>query len=116
MGMSIDIDVVDIEKFNKLADSIVVVSDGKLKPSELSEKAFPKFGIVINGLFVCQTSDYWDDYCPWYQVQKFFDRYYCVDTYKVFSGARVAWRYEGANADEVADELEIELPEEEEEE
>jgi len=110
MGMSIDIHVIDIEKLKKAATKKLKISEGQLTPSELIDKALPKFGIVHDGMFTVQTADYWDDYCPWYQVNDFFDRYYHTDFYDIFSEAQVAWFYEGANADDVASELDIELP------
>lgn len=118
MGMSIEIHVIDIEKLKKASTKKIKVTEGKMSPSELIDKALPHFGIVHAGLFTVQTADYWDDYCPWYQLQNFFDRYYFTDFYDIFREAQVAWYYDGANADDVASVLDIELgphPDDEEE-
>lgn len=111
MSMSIDINVIDINLLKKEMKKIVKPKDDKLDIDTLIDRVLPEFGIVYNGLFIVQTADYWDDYCSSYQCTEFFERYYQIEElYDVFSKARVAWRYEGANADDVADTLNIELP------
>lgn len=108
MGMSIDIHMFSIDKLKEAARSVKIDKD-LLSTDELIDKALPKFGIVHDGYFIVQTADYWDDYCPWYQVNDFFDRYYQTDFYDIFDKAKVAWIYDGANADDVASELDLEL-------
>ena len=109
MGMSIDIHMFDIEKLKEAARKTVTVKEGLLPVDELIDKALPKFGIVHDNYFVVQTADYWDDYCPWYEVNRFFESYYGDYWDDAFDKAQVAWTYDGANADEIADELGIEL-------
>lgn len=111
MGMSIDMSVLKIDKLKESLTKEVEVKDNRLNPSDLLDKILPKFGIVQDGLFIVQTADYWDDYCPSYQFHSFLERYYQVgDLYSAINDSRVAWLYEGANADDVASELDIELP------
>lgn len=106
MGMSIDIDVFDVEDLKQQLKDIKRTPD-LMSPDELLDKIMPEFGIVEHGLFIVQTADYWDDYCPYYEFISFLERYYQVGSVDL---NRLAWRYEGANADDVAYGLKIDLP------
>ena len=111
MGMSIDMSVHKIDKMKEDLAKAVKLKPGQLEPAELLDKILPEFGIVQDGLFIVQTADYWDDYCPSYQFHRFIESYYQDgDLYSDINSSRVAWLYEGANAEEIASELNIELP------
>jgi hypothetical protein len=113
MGLSFDIHVYDLRKLGESLTNAYHVEEGQLRPLELLEKVRPLFGVTFDSkIFVMQNVEYWEDYSPWSEFIDLFDRYYGSDEgYAALLAAEVLWHYTGANADEVAEEIGIELPE-----
>jgi hypothetical protein len=113
MGVSIDMHVfkvidliADIEK--QLDKEKIEIPEDKLGPEELLELIMPKFGMVIGDKFYILWNEYYEEYNSASEILTFIRRYYQLEDFwsSSYKFARV-----NNNADEVADELKIELPE-----
>jgi hypothetical protein len=107
MGMSITVHVYDRKKVeHNIEQKFGSNSAAVLK------KAMGDFGVLTKDVFVLQSADYWDDYCPWSQYIKLIE---CinnkVDGYDLLDKCQIGWKYQGANAaDYYYDKTEKELP------
>ena len=110
MGVSINASVyrtkdviAQVERFNQRTDVE--------PPAVLLAKIMPEFGAVIGKRFVLIWNEYYDEYNPASEFLDFITRYYGVnedDFFWLGGGIDVPG---GANADEVAYEVGIDLPE-----
>ena len=86
---------------------------------EVLEKAMEHFGAVKDDMFLIANIEAWDDYNAYYEFMSFCDRYFGLKNFKftayeAVDKAKVISVQNGANAEDVASELDVELPEEEE--
>ena len=94
--------IAQVERFNQRTDVE--------PPAVLLAKIMPEFGAVIGKRFVLIWNEYYDEYNPASEFLDFITRYYGAsedDDFWLEGGATVTG---GANADEVASELGINLP------
>jgi hypothetical protein len=110
MSMSFDAYIVSIPKMKELLAGYGVPD------TSLLDKALPKFGEVENDTMLLMNVEYWDEYNSYFELMRFIEGIYGIKTgYEVVSGAELRKVTHGANADEVAEELGVELPDEDEE-
>jgi hypothetical protein len=89
---------------------------GKMQPVELLEKAMPEAGLVQSNLFILMNNEYWEDYDPWHNLLYLFGQYYGDDdNYSTFEDCLIARKNDGFNSSDFADEIGVELPEDDEE-
>ncbi|MED3832970.1 hypothetical protein [Peribacillus frigoritolerans] len=87
-----------------------------IEDADFLEKILLQFGEKIGDQYVLLNNEYWEDNNSYYGVATFIDRYYGVeDSFDIFlrqmKEANANW-----NVYEAADELGVELPDEEDEE
>ena len=117
MSMSFRVTVYDLPKLRIALDNAYKPKKGQLKPSELLDKAKEHLGVVVGETLSILQSEYWEDYDPWHAKFELFDRYYGDDSssYDAWKSAELGDSYDGANAYDIASEIGIELPDEDEE-
>jgi len=109
MGMSVDFHIYDIEKLKANIEKEVTVKEDQMSVPELLDKVMPVAGEVFDKYFAVQSCDYWDEYDPWSAIQRLLESYYQNgDLYRAFSDAQVAWKYEGADVEKLAESAGIE--------
>jgi hypothetical protein len=86
--------------------------EGKMTFEEFVDKVLPKFGVVHDGMLYTVSNEHASDYNPAWQLNDFIGRYYGLG---YFYASSYKFGISHANADDVADELGIELADEEEE-
>lgn len=102
MSMSVDIHVYDIKALKEVISKSVNVKEGQVSVSDFLDKAMEEAGIVINGLFIVQSCDYWDYYSPYSSIMTAVEAYYGKeDLYDEFSKAQIAWRYTGVEETDI---------------
>lgn len=113
MGMSFRVTVYDLTELRKELEKAYKPKKGQLKPAELLDKAKEHLGVVVDDKLIIQQVEYWEEYDPWHAKFWLFDSYYGDDSksYDAWKNAEVADKYHGANANDIAEEIGIELPE-----
>lgn len=102
MSMSVDIHVYDIKALKEAISKSVNVKEGQINVSDFLDKAMEEAGIVINGLFIVQSCDYWNDYSPYSSIMTAVEAYYGKeDLYDEFNKAQVAWKYTGVEETDI---------------
>lgn|SRR5690606_3743901 len=108
MGISIEVRVGD---FNEIKTELI--SRFKIEDEVFLEKILLQFGEKIGDKYVLLNNEFWDEFNSYYGISTFIDRYYSVeDSFDIF--LRMKEVNANWNVYDAADELGVELPEEEE--
>lgn len=114
MSTSVDFHIQNIAlllgEIQKQAEEKSVPLEGKFTFDELVEKVLPKFGIVDGGMLYLISNEHAGDYNPAWQLNEFIGRHYGLG---YFYASSYKFGISHANADDVAYDLKIDLPEEE---
>ena len=108
MGISIDAGVYDYNKLVTIIEDAVPLA---VDVREMLDAIIPEFGVFVpGGDFVLIHNEYYDGYNPHHEFFEFINRYYGL------SEEDEIYMYDfsipgGANADDVADDLGVELQE-----
>lgn len=119
--MSVDYKVYDIATLKRELVKAIKPKKGQLAPDYLLERAAQEAGSYLpkQNVIVLQSCDYWQDCDPMNSVYELFDSYYelkDIDSYDIFNKAQLDWKYHGIDLYELASNIGITLPEENEEE
>ena len=116
MSTDVDLHIVNLAKLfaqiEKQAEDNGLSLEGKYTLTELVDKVLPKFGSLEDGFLYVLSNEYAGDYNPAWQLDDFIGRHYGIGD---FWTSDYKWGISHANADEVASDLGIDLPEEEDE-
>ena len=104
MGMNVTVYQFDLEVLlNDLVKKGVPSKD-------IALSGLREFGTVFGNSYLILQNDFWEKYNSYFEVAEFFDRAYgCAESFACFLDKREEMFGCGANCEEVADELGIEL-------
>lgn len=105
MGRSVELKVGNYDTIlNQLVESF------KIEDVEFLEKVLLSFGEKLGDSYVLLHNEYYEEFNSYFNVSEFIDRYYNVDSFRVFLD-NMSEGVSNMNAYEVADSLGVELPE-----
>jgi|SRR6185503_8679050 len=112
MGMSVGAYLIDTQILKEEVDKLK--TRGEI---EILDKALTEFGPEIDGKILVLQCDYWEEYSTYFELMRFIELYFGIeDDFEVVNKAVAHEVDHGINANEVAEEIGVELPESEDEE
>lgn len=120
MGISIDASVYAVADIKATVQRLATRNTDNHPVNETLDSILPLFGAVVEKNFVIVYNEAWDDYNPAFEFENFLVRLYGVPDEERWGAHFPAKSLHevtgGANADDVAYTLDIELPDEDDDE